>query len=419
MILEKGNRYTLESHVFSIIFNEKTNYTDHAIFVSDKNKKLLSDDYMIFYAQPTSPCKSVAYNSDQGHYKINLNTLPENAEKLTLTFSTSVDYKGDLSQIPPISLNIGNDILHFSKQDAVNAKALMLIEIYKHKGVWKIWTLTQGYSGGLADLVKFFGSSVTEEVPKSIPQINLTKERLIKLEKESSNTKLINLAKTANNVLLDYGIQNHTADVALIIDFSLSMTPKFKDGFVQKIADQLMAAGVLFDDNSSIDVFLFDHRAIHLGEMTVKDFSNKIALWENKYKLGHDTKYGSAIKCVMEYYLHSTKRPEQPSLRDKPIYAFFLTDGDASDKALATRLMRDASYYPIFWQFVGIHTNSFSSFDYLERLDDLDGRYVDNANFFEIKQNSLNSISDKELFEKMFTEYPSWLKISKERKLIK
>jgi len=72
--------------------------------------------------------------------------------------------------------------------------------------------------------------------------------------------------------------------------------------------------------------------------------------------------------------------------------------------------MIEASKYPIFWQFVGIGK---SSFDFLEKLDNLKGRVVDNANFFAV--NDINAITDQELYQRMLTEFPLWLKAAKEK----
>ncbi len=78
----------------------------------------------------------------------------------------------------------------------------------------------------------------------------------------------------------------------------------------------------------------------------------------------------------------------------------FITDGDNADKAEAINITKDASKFPIFWQFIGIGRARFS---FLEKLDDLTGRYVDNADFFEV--NNALDITYKQLLN----EFPDWL----------
>ena len=57
-----------------------------------------------------------------------------------------------------------------------------------------------------------------------------------------------------------------------------------------------------------------------------------------------------------------------------------------------------------------------SDFSYLERLDDLTGRYVDNADFFSVS--SLTQYNDDELYSKLINEYPNWLKQASQKGLV-
>lgn len=54
--------------------------------------------------------------------------------------------------------------------------------------------------------------------------------------------------------------------------------------------------------------------------------------------------------------------------------------------------MQEASLYPIFWQFMGVGGSNYSI---LEKLDNMDGRVVDNANFFAI--DDFDRVLDDEL----------------------
>jgi hypothetical protein len=75
--------------------------------------------------------------------------------------------------------------------------------------------------------------------------------------------------------------------------------------------------------------------------------------------------------------------------------------------------MREASKQGIFWQFVGIGKEKFN---FLQKLDDLTERFIDNADFF--KLNDFNSISDEELYDRILTEFPTWLKEAREKGII-
>src|SRR3712207_5316095 len=102
-----------------------------------------------------------------------------------------------------------------------------------------------------------------------------------------------------------------------------------------------------------------------------------------QYPLEYDTRYGAAMAAVRQAYFGDSRERVEPQPAQVPVYVMFLTDGAPSDKAVATRQIRAASYEPVFWQFMGIGPER--QFSYLQRLDDLDGRYTDNADFFAVK----------------------------------
>ena len=51
-----------------------------------------------------------------------------------------------------------------------------------------------------------------------------------------------------------------------------------------------------------------------------------------------------------------------------------------------------------------------SDFTFLEELDTMSGRHVDNANFFSVAEPSL--LPDEELYDLLMSEYPEWVKMA-------
>ncbi|MES2258218.1 MAG: VWA domain-containing protein [Pseudomonadota bacterium] len=105
----------------------------------------------------------------------------------------------------------------------------------------------------------------------------------------------------------------------------------------------------------------------------------------------------------------------------------FVTDGSTSDQPLTEKQLRWASREPIFWQFMGIGKGrkskskrlalfADSDFPFLEKLDELDGRYVDNANYFSVA--SPDEHSDTALYDLLMAEYPAWLKLARQNGLL-
>lgn len=136
---------------------------------------------------------------------------------------------------------------------------------------------------------------------------------------------------------------------------------------------------------------------------------------------GTHTRYGAAMEAVRRYYFPDGRGAERRTAQraELPVYVMFVTDGGTSDKSVAERQLRWSSHEGIFWQFMGIGKGrksksrllaSFadSDFPFLESLDELPGRLVDNANFFSVA--SPDEHSDAQLYDLLMTEYPDWLK---------
>lgn len=229
---------------------------------------------------------------------------------------------------------------------------------------------------------------------------------LLNLSKEES-IKMLDLRKnTVSNIVAGIpNLSNITSRVALVLDFSGSMRSMYNDGTVQSIIERIMPIAMQFDDNGELDLWIFDHGFHRLDGVTIDNFYGLAQNILKRYNMG-GTNYAPVINDVYKKYIK-----EEPA--KLPNYVIFITDGDNSDKFEATSAIKKVSEAPIFWQFIGIGN---SSFDYLEKLDTMSGRYIDNANFFAI--HNINEMNDNELYSRLFAEYPNWLQDPKAQALI-
>lgn len=232
-----------------------------------------------------------------------------------------------------------------------------------------------------------------------VAKLNLTKEEsLVQLDLRKEEMNLLCLEKPE--------LSNLKSRVALVLDYSGSMHLLYKNGTVQSVIERILPIAMQFDDNAELDLWIFENKYTRLGGITKNnfyDYVNKEIM--SKYSMG-GTNYAPVMKDVAKKYIK-----EEPS--SLPTYVIYITDGDNSDKTVTTNFMKDISKEPIFWQFVGLGNDSF---DFLEKLDDMSGRYVDNADFFKIR--NINKVSDKELYNQLLNEYPEWLKLVKSKGMI-
>ncbi len=221
---------------------------------------------------------------------------------------------------------------------------------------------------------------------------------------ESKIGRLELLKQKCDTAVENAGLGKQKARVALALDISVSMRPLFNKGAVQRVCERLLALGMEFDDDASVDVFLFGNHDYEVGELTeanVEGFVEQDIL--GKHRLEGKTNYAGVMRRIVKKYT---------SEYGKPAYVLFLADGNNHDEAEAEEAIIEASEAPIFWQFVGIGQQKF---EFLEKLDDIPNRQIDNADFFPL--NDLDKISDEELYKKMLTEFPGWLEEAKRQKL--
>lgn len=228
--------------------------------------------------------------------------------------------------------------------------------------------------------------------------------QMVQLKRKKAEEHLVHLKKKVTLAVKNAGLEGQRVRVALALDISVSMRKMFEQGIVQEVCERLLALGVKFDDNGAVDIFLFGKDDYEVGELSEQNFFEFVEREiTSHYRLEGSTNYAGVLHRIVTKY---TTEPGDPA------YVLFVTDGDNHDPPEAEKAIVQASKSPIFWQFVGIGKGKFS---FLEKLDTMSGRFIDNANFFAL--NDIGSISDDELYKRMLTEFPSWLREARHKKL--
>lgn len=245
---------------------------------------------------------------------------------------------------------------------------------------------------------------------------------LSKIEQEAP--ELLSLAKAASEVVSLRKLDGQKAKVALALDFSGSMRDSYNDGSMQRLAEKILALATQLDDDGAIDLFLFASDAEYVGEVTLKNFRNVIETITKKRRMG-TTNYTDLFRQLIKFYKLEPKETggvkglfkkntagkfsPLTSPANEPVFVVFLTDGVPDNRTSAVQELIKASYAPVFWQFLSIGSESIQ---FLEKLDDLDGRYIDNADYKPV--GNVDALSDSQLFTMLLDEYPAW--VAEERK---
>ncbi|USK35256.1 VWA domain-containing protein [Bacillus sp. F19] len=215
------------------------------------------------------------------------------------------------------------------------------------------------------------------------------------------------MKKTAGIVLEKKKLTGVVARVGLVLDISGSMRNLYKNGTVQKVVERILAVASQFDDDGMLDVWVYDNEFSRLPSVTERDFENYVSL----RILNSDTihKFGRNDEPPVMYDVMNKYLKEDPS--KDPAFIVFINDGGC--KRTIKKPVVSSSDKPIFWQFVGVGN---SNFEVLENLDTMEGRFIDNANFFHVQD--IDAITDEQLYDRLLNEFPDWIREAKEKRVL-
>ena len=218
----------------------------------------------------------------------------------------------------------------------------------------------------------------------------------------------IDLQKKSVKIVLEKKkLTEVTARVGLVLDITGSMRTLYKNGTVQKVVERILAIASQFDDDGMLDVWVYDNEFSRLKPVSERDFEgyvNRIILDNHLvHKFGRNDE-PPVMRDVLKKYL-----AEESS--NDPAYIVFINDGGC--KKTIKPIIKESAKHPVFWQFVGIGNGNF---DFLKKLDEMEGRVVDNANFLHIE--NIDKISDGQLYDSLLTEFPSWLREARDKGIL-
>jgi len=349
---------------------------DTCLFLLNAQGKVSGDSDFIFYNNLASPEGAVKLvtGSQQSSIDIALDRVPANVSKIAIT--VVIDGEDTISGLSLLSIQAPGIADFQAETQGRSEKAIILGEVYRHNGAWKLRALGQGFNGGLEPLAISYGVDVAQPAPQP--------------------------AKPAR-ISLENKLDTLEAAVAFVLDASGSMSGQFSKGNVQSVLDRIAVLAAQFDDDGEMDVWGFGEKHKKYPNVTLDNLdtyiqsirgSGKRSAWENLPGLGGTNNEPPVMEEIVDYFKDSKI----------PVYVVFITDGGISKTRAIKDAIRRSANYPIFWKFVGLGG---SSYGILKNLDDFTDRRVDNTHFFAM--DDFGSISDEKLYDNLLEEFRPWI----------
>lgn len=137
---------------------------DLSALITDDTGKVTGDGDFVFYNQPSAPGARL----HDGGLTVEPARLRAGASRVTLVVSPATPGT-PLGRLPAPALSVtdgGQGVLaRFTPPRPTRETVLLLAEIYRRGGEWKLRALGQGYADGLAGIARDFGVDVLEEDP--------------------------------------------------------------------------------------------------------------------------------------------------------------------------------------------------------------------------------------------------------------
>ncbi|MCY0947431.1 VWA domain-containing protein [Streptomyces antarcticus] len=429
--------------------------------------RVRSDADFVFYNQPRHASGAVRHLGKRpcaDTVAVDLAAVEPGVERVLLCASAD---GGSFGQVPGLHLVLldaasGVELARFDMR-AGPETAFVSGELYRRSGAWRFRAVGQGYASGLAGLATDFGITVDEPQRAAAPQaaprsagpspaasppaapspaapspsasppaapapasapraapaepaVRFTKgeERLPAEVRERLSLRKRQVAVS----LSKRGVTGLSARVVLVLDASGSMAGLYHRGTVAGVAERMAAVAAQLDEDGEMQAWTFASHPARLPDLTIGALPEWLRL---HVRGGEFSLFGrrkppkGLVPGQIDMRAVGIGNEEQKVIAEvrafvrdhpapEPTLVLFFSDGGVYRNDAIERELRGAVEEPVFWQFIGLGR---ADYGVLERFDTLPGRRVDNVGFFAV--DDIDTVSDPELYDRLLSEFPSWI----------
>lgn len=383
---------------------------DLLVLQLDAGRTVRSDADLVFFNQPVSPEGAVRLDGGD-RVRVDTAALPADVDSLAVAVALDDATPGSLRDVDGLGVRVADGPTgHVALAEGLTTeRAAVLVEVYRRGAAWKLRSVSAGWTEGLAALVREHGVTVDEAPGSETDEAPAVRSVPAEAALPSPVRERLDLRKRAvHRVLLTKGAATERARVVLVLDKTGSMKALYGRKVVHRVVERMVPVAVQLDDDGDLECYLYARSFARLPDLRVADLDTWPAEFLHLHGVHGGIDYGPLGGSndevpIMTEIVSTLRRGDRV-----PTLVLFFTDGGFARRREITQLMREAAHLPAFWQFVGIGK---ARYGVLERLDELDGRVVDNAGFFSL--DDIDAVDDDELYRRLLGEFPDWLRAAR------
>ena len=213
---------------------------DVSAFLLEASGKVRNDQDFVFYGATSSPCGSVRLTGSAAstRFEVNLSRVPADVEKIAFTATLTGGARfGDAQSLV---LSVPGVARFPVRTTGMSEAAVIVGELYKRNGAWKVRAVGQGFNGGLGPLATHFGVDISDDpapapapvstparasAPVAAPAPKLTLSK-VTLEKSGQSAK-ISLDKGSREIVINLNWPQRAGEA---IDIDLGVFYELRSG---------------------------------------------------------------------------------------------------------------------------------------------------------------------------------------------
>lgn len=399
--LRKGENATLRTARAVLAVSVSGLSADVSALLLGPDGKVRGDDDLVFYNHPAQDGVSI----EGAAVVAELSRLPTDVHGVVVVVSADPLQSGAVfTRAPQLTITqSGGPTLSFTAPDFKSGETVVVLtELYRRGGAWKVRAVGQGYVSGLAGLATDYGVDIDPE-PSAVPLPARARAatgrtsavELAKLERQAPT--LLAPARQASRALADRGMTGRCAAVYLILDHDWHMQKLYESFAVQAFAERVLALSANLDDDGTVPVIFSSGQEPFLEEIGLDNHRGRIGRLHTQVDWGWNNVADSMRRAVSHY---------QESGATDPAFVVTQVGDEPWDKAEVRSMLQNTASLGIFWLFVGFGRGKLA---FYKNLNASSSATFTNVAFYDAGNNP-GSVPGEQFYTGLVDAFATWIR---------